>query len=941
MAFNKIKTLFTFLKTIGKWRFFLIILLLILVIGTIFSLITHLTLIQDDINTRPRVAVVKPADSIMGTSFQQGVAIYLDTINRKGGYQGRQVEALILNESKNIAETIIADERVIAVLGHFNSDILQKSAPVYARKHLPVVSPLFLSTPLAGVTTLGLDCEKQARFIANYARNIQQQRLMYVVREQGAEFDPLVEPFLDVYKNFETPVKQIWTITNDANVEVQLQQVLADIKNIDIGGVYIATNPKLAASLTKGIHDLGNALELYGPAQLATNAFSSEISQLFPQDADAIMHGILTVTPVLFDTANEQAQYFQSHYQQKFKQSPDWIAVYAFDAAQIALSAKSGVDSLQGIIGDLNFIENHAQIPIQIGIYNGDKLISAPVQLLPIANGAGFNYIEALRQGRALYVNDRFMFKTNVVYIGITLNEISELDLQKETALLDMSIWFRYKGNFSPEDLQIANAVEPVKLNTPEESKDSESGQYRRYRIKQKFTLNFTKAKRAYGEHIAGISLRHRLLNRNNLMYVVDILGMPTGNDLITNLHQRRVVKASTGWEADTAWESQEIENDLSEGAPQYVGMTGEQPIFSKIAFGVLLKPATLNARDIIPTEYFIYIAIFGLLGTGFSSALDAFKYGRFWAMQSWLLRLIFWPLLLLSVGNLSLDWAFSNLAPATTRIFVVVYESLWWLMGAWLIDVGIRRFIWQPISVRTTRQVPNVIKLLGSLLIFFMAFSMILSVVFNQSLTSLLATSGVLAMVIGLALKDIIANVFSGIILNIERPFKVGDYIKVNNVIGLVKDITWRTTRIESNDGQMVSLANAKVSEAFMENYSLIPYGLATEIMVYTKPNVDTTLVLKIISEAVAQSNNIICKDDVTVYCPKIRYKGIINVGDSWVSCFSANFRINNFFKRGSTQQELWLSIQQKFVAHNISLVPVDDTINTPKAADSISLSK
>jgi branched-chain amino acid transport system substrate-binding protein len=59
--------------------------------------------------------------------------------------------------------------------------------------------------------------------------------------------------------------------------------------------------------------------------------------------------------------------------------------------------------------------------------------------------------------------------------------------------------------------------------------------------------------------------------------------------------------------------------------------------------------------------------------------------------------------------------------------------------------------------------------------------FSGIVVFVFNQSPTSLLATSGILAMVIGMAIKDVIANVFSGVILNFERHFTVGDKIKIN----------------------------------------------------------------------------------------------------------------------------------------------------------------
>ena len=909
------KRIIAAIQTTQRWQFFALILLMVGVIGTIISLVMHFAFIKDDVETRPKIAIVVPANVKMTESFKQGAQLYIETMNQHGGHNGRLVEPLMVDETEGAVEQIVADKHVIAVVGYANPDILKKSATIYAQNHIPVVTPLFLPESIEGVTGLGLDSKEQARFVANYARNIQQQRLMYIVREEGIAFDSLVEPFIDVYKRFDTPVKNVWTVSNGANTEAELKKIINEIKNIDIGGIYIAASPELAVRIVKAVRDTENALEIYGSEQLASNAFLDGAIAVSRKDAAVLTHGIITATPVIFDTANEQAQLFQSRYQQKFRQSPDWISTFAYDAVHIALSKDMGVAKVKGIIGTLEFVEHQAQIPIQMGIYNGERLISAPIQLLPIAKGASFNYIEALRQGRVLYVNDHFMFKTNVVYVGVMINEISELDLQKETAMIDMSIWFRYRGTFSPQELQVSNAFEPVKLDTPEESKESEDVQYRRYRIKQKFKLNFTDAKRAYGQHIAGIGFRHHQLNHNNLMYVVDVLGMPTGNALIEDLHQRKVLKPSTGWMVDDAWESQDLVAENGAGAPQYVGMTGEQPLFSKITLGTLIKP-TMSARDIIPSEYFIYIGIFGILGSIFALIMDHHQWGRFWAMQSWLMRLIFWPLVLLSLGNLTLDWAFTTLAPSMTTTFVIVYESLWWVLGAILLDIGVRRFIWEPLAHYSSK-VPNVIKLFVTILIFAFAFSGILVFVFNQSPTSLLATSGVLAMVVGMAVKDIIANVFSGIILNFERPFKVGDKIKINTITGTVKDITWRTTRVESTDGHMVSLANGKVTEAFMENFSQTPNGVAVKVHFYAKPDVEPLQVISIIMDAL----NIFCRD-LPDYEPSVKYEGVVNVNGDWVSDYVASYRLASGSKKASTQENLWLYIQNKFSEQGILLL-------------------
>ncbi len=923
MNWNKLVEL---LHSDKKWQVFGYILLAIVIIGTLLSLLARVTILRDDASTRPQVAVVAPKDSSSAKAIKQGAELYVNAINRKGGYHGRPLEILAVDETPQAAEKITANKRVVAVVGHLDPQILKAAAPLYAGKKLPVVTPRFLAETIPGTTSLGLDPRDQARFAANYARNIQLRRIMYCIREAGSDFDPFVEPFIEVYKRFETPVKQTWVIPSGPETAARLKTVLEDIKKIDIGSVYVVASPELAARIVKGVRETGNALDIFGPAPLASGEFVQTLATLSGKDAAIQSHGIVTATPVLFDTANEEAQQFQTLYQQKFGVSPDWMATCAYDAVKVALSAKPGVDEVRGITGTLNFSGGRAQLPILMGVYNGDRLVSAPVQLLPIAKGADFNYIEALRNGRVLYVNDRFMFKTNVVYVGITLDEVSDLDPQKGVATLNMSMWFRYRGGFHPQDLQIPNALEPVKFETPEESKESDEVQYRRYRIKQKFKINFTDANRAFNQHLAGITFRHRLLNRNNLTYVVDVLGMPTGSALIDDLQKRKVVKADTGWRVDNAWMSQDVVRERGDGAPQYVAMTGEQPLFSKISLGILLKPASATARDVIAAEYFIYIAIFGLLGAIFAVALDSRKWSssRYWVIQSWLLRVISWPLLLLSAGNLIIDWAFGNLAPSTTLNCVIVYESLWWILAASLTDKAIRRFIWDTLEAKTQRKVPKVMKFIVSLLLFVLAAAGITAFVFNQTLTSLLATSGVLVMVIGLAIQSNIANVFSGIILNIERPFKVGDYVKINNLLGQVKDITWRTTRIQSNDGQTLILANSKVSEAFMENYSEVPCGIAAETLIYTSPEADPAQVLKIITEGVAQNRAIVCKDDPkSEFAPMVRFKGIVNIHGHWVAEFSAGYRVKILPKKSSAKEQLWSYVRQKFIEQGIALVP------------------
>ena len=906
-----------------RWKLFLALFLGVIILGTFFSVLARLVILQDDEASRPRLAVVAPLQTPEGQSLLRGATLFVEQVNQEGGHLGRPMSLVAIEENESAAEQVAKEPNVVGVVGHLSAELLPKAAARYQAANLRLVTTLPVQG-LKGVYSIGINADDEARFVANYARNILQKRLMYIVRQDSPAYHPFVDPVVELYKKFDTPVRAIWSLSQEPT-DQDIQALLAKIRDIDIGSIYIATNPQTAARLVREIRAAGSMLDIVGPSFFAGNSFVQSLAAGSKADAEIHAHGIFTVTPVLFDTANERAQRFQSSYQRQFGGSPDWLATIAFDAAMYAIADGSVEDAKPGVLGQLAFSDQQAKLPIQVGIYNGTRLISAPIQLLSMSRGAGFNYIEALRQGRVLYVNDRFMYRSNVVYTGVTVHEVSEIDLEAETAKLDMSIWFRFRGKFEPQDLEILNAKEPVVFGEPEEVSTDQDFQYRRYRIKQVFQLNFSQTDRAYGLHKAGISFRHKNLNNNNLSYVVDVLGMPAGKQLFDDLVSRNVMAAGSSLRIDNAWVAQDVVRERGDGAPQYVGMTGEQPMFSVITLSLLLAPESLSARDFLSSEHLIYLGIFGLVGAVAAAVMDWKRRRQTLQLQTWLLRLIFWPCLLLSVGNFAIDFSFNNLASSTNRLVVDIYDSIWWIMAARLSDMALRRFLWIPLELRSGRMIPNVVKFMSSLVIYAFGFAGITALVLNEPLTSLLATSGLLAMVIGLAIQANIANVFSGIVLNVERPFKVGDYIQVNDIVGRVTDITWRTTRIESNDGPAISLANALISEAQMSNLSQLPHGYIAETDLHAPIDSDPELVLNILKEAVAQSDVVILKDNPT-YSPRIRYLGVLSVDGVWVARFNARYRVQSLPKRDAASDQIWRYIALKFKEKGIPLQPATE---------------
>jgi len=88
-------------------------------------------------------------------------------------------------------------------------------------------------------------------------------------------------------------------------------------------------------------------------------------------------------------------------------------------------------------------------------------------------------------------------------------------------------------------------------------------------------------------------------------------------------------------------------------------------------------------------------------------------------------------------------------------------------------------------------------------------------------NVSGLLAGLGIGGLAFALAAKDTLANVFGSVAIAFDRPFKVGDFVKLEGETGTVEDVGLRTTRIRTLDRTVISIPNAKVADTKIENYA------------------------------------------------------------------------------------------------------------------------
>lgn len=105
--------------------------------------------------------------------------------------------------------------------------------------------------------------------------------------------------------------------------------------------------------------------------------------------------------------------------------------------------------------------------------------------------------------------------------------------------------------------------------------------------------------------------------------------------------------------------------------------------------------------------------------------------------------------------------------------------------------------------------------------LIVLFCLAVVLSRVWGQNLGQLVAALGVGSLVLGLALQEPVGNLFSGIMVMMERPIGAGDWVKVGDSVGAVIESTWRSVHLRTRDGDLVVIPNSILAKGSFVNYS------------------------------------------------------------------------------------------------------------------------
>jgi small-conductance mechanosensitive channel len=101
----------------------------------------------------------------------------------------------------------------------------------------------------------------------------------------------------------------------------------------------------------------------------------------------------------------------------------------------------------------------------------------------------------------------------------------------------------------------------------------------------------------------------------------------------------------------------------------------------------------------------------------------------------------------------------------------------------------------------------------------------------FKIDVSALLAVPAVLTVVVGFALQETLGNIFSGLTLQISRPFEPGDWVRVADKVGRVHDVGWRATTVVTRANEWLDIPNAQLAKDLLFNYG--NHAVAEEVSI------------------------------------------------------------------------------------------------------------
>ena len=191
-------------------------------------------------------------------------------------------------------------------------------------------------------------------------------------------------------------------------------------------------------------------------------------------------------------------------------------------------------------------------------------------------------------------------------------------------------------------------------------------------------------------------------------------------------------------------------------------------------------------------------------------------------------------------------------------------------LLSTAFIVALVNRYVWDfYFEKKRQTPIPHFLREVVAGVIFLVALLLVLWYGYHAErwLTGLLAGSGVAAIILGFAGQNLFGGIIAGISLQINRPYRVGDWLQLGERFAEVMEINWRSTRLRTNDAIYLDIPNNEIVKQTIVNLHYPTEVHAMRIRVGLEYRVPPNLVKDVLARAASSANGVLAHPPVKVF--------------------------------------------------------------------------
>ena len=256
-------------------------------------------------------------------------------------------------------------------------------------------------------------------------------------------------------------------------------------------------------------------------------------------------------------------------------------------------------------------------------------------------------------------------------------------------------------------------------------------------------------------------------------------------------------------------------------------------------------------------------------------------------------------------------------------------------LLATAVVVALVDRYVWDLyFEKKKQTPIPHFPRQLAALLIYLIALLAVLWYGYHAGrwLTGLLATSGIAAILIGLAGQNLLGGIIAGVSLQIGRPYKVGDWLQVGERFAEVMEINWRSTRLRTNDNIYLDIPNNEIVRQTIINLHYPTELHAMRVRVGVDYNAPPSRVKDALFRAASTANGVLPQPPVKIF--------LVDFSDHFIT-YEVKFYMGNHSRineiNDAVRTNIWYELKRQRIRipYPMRTVQLERRVSRPAADD------